>query len=1789
MACYNKNLPEYQNLMSVYDNPILVDNIITQYQNNTGTDKYPTPIEAEEILDKNKVKLNLKRREFKKAVIQNLVKKKYITGFLPEGKTSTEEMEYYVVGSNENTGGYTNPIVLANNKIKIANYLAINNIPAEVYSFQPTQNSVRFTIEENAFLPKDKIESSPDRKNTPVVLEYLSKAIPGVSYEFVDVGEAQDIYNSIPNYAKSRDKNGKAVPFSKINSFFYQGKAYIIRGRVTTDTAIEEVLHPIVDALYVSRPDIFGKLVVEARKDFPVLYQQIQDTYNAKYRFTNTDRDLELVTQALSRYFRNEFEKNPGKGLKSAMAEFLDWFYEIIQEVFRVLTGDYLPVNISQLPANTNLSKIAQLLNVEGLTFTFDVKDPIQYKVKYNISEEDPEAKRRAFAQSSAKNRAINNVQRDLIDGIYNSPVHLIEKTHTYVDVSTGETYQSTTNAIKGELSDPENLYNMNRLFGKAFDIILQDIINAKSFDEALESVRKLEKDENLTEQQLLSIEQVRDVYDNLSSYIDSLTMDGSVVLPQVIFADSATKIAGSLDILIIKPDGSLYIVDLKVSKNSSKDEAYSKVKYKVNEGSRFSTDTTLTTKQQQSLQVQTYARLAEISGFPVAGTATYHILLDIEGEGASQKVIGFRNDGVVMHYPTENLEKLDELIPTPAAENLTEKIRQKHGYNTTRDPNFLNPDEEKPEQPLTAEQYSSIASFMRDTVVQLSKRVDALQSIIDSSKQVKPKKETIDKITSLIATLSTEINSGKADIALGRFLNSSKEELEKFNKYVGSKRAIDDPNYISTVLMFSKFMTTYRGISSMIGQIANPGQQKIAIAVTDLLNIADSNVDMAIENFVKNFIKTNSTRDWTEDELEEIIKETTDISKADATLGDISTSTDTILALIDKVYKRQRQRVLDSVDQFSSQAISIGNRLASLNGGRPDFSFMLVYDKDGKFTGRYVQKIGYQYYKKLYELRNKLVDNNGEWLEYIMIPDPNNAKAADLAFNKKLFADKQAYRKFKSAEKIVDGKAEDGDYHKYTAQFKAARDKHETLTRFGWKKKRGVSDADYSKYRNKYYNYSESYVTLLIDKNGSYTGQTKVNDGWFVKPEFTEVRDVASTGEVMLDDKYTKIMNPQTELERAQRDFYLFWVEQFENNTLAELPPSTKRKMLGKLPRIYSNAMEKVKAEPTGFLRHLTKAAKNWVSSILNTGYQKTVLTDENGDLIDAPPVFYVGDLKSQAIIDKIKADIDSLNNQFSEGKISTTKYREQSKLLNSQLRSAESRISADEISTDLVDSLIRFKAMSSNYQHMLNIDDTIFALKRVVENREYTQSEKTFVKVGTTTKLKTVPGTESRTATRLKKWLKMTYYQEKEFDKTITDNIINKIVNGTSLAYVGFNVFANINNYLIGRINNGIETGGELFYKRKAMQRAVSVYNGEYLPGVFKGLSKSGGYYSDKKPQSKYEALMNKFRIVDTIAYREAKEEKKGLLDWGYFLQDASENNVQSKVGIAMLMSESITNDNGDTLSIYDAYDFDPNTGELTLKDGFSLTDDERYDVRNKIREANKQIHGNYSAEDRAALQDESIGVLIFQFHKWVYPAFKARFKKRYYDENLGWIEGRYRTFGTFIANFYTARGSMMEKIRDAKGSLTEDQLKNISRTMTELGFIMASFALAHIIASLIDGADFDDDDKQLKRLLNALSYQADRQTKELLQWVNPKDAYMLVKSPISSSKFLGELGEAIADTALFPYDMFVDPESLYYQRGARKGELKLNKEWADALPVFYTINRWRSYDTVTDFFVR
>jgi len=715
--------------------------------------------------------------------------------------------------------------------------------------------------------------------------------------------------------------------------------------------------------------------------------------------------------------------------------------------------------------------------------------------------------------------------------------------------------------------------------------------------------------------------------------------------------------------------------------------------------------------------------------------------------------------------------------------------------------------------------------------------------------------------------------------------------------------------------------------------------------------------------------------------------------------------------------------------------------------------------------------------------------------------------------------------------------------------------------------------------------------------------------------------------------------------------------------------------------PNVLSRLWAKVKAAPGGFKDYFVTKKHN----------AKIVLTGEDGSFIETLPIFYVGSPQTeealQSLTDKINAKEQELQTPKTEGEIK--RIGEEIEKLKGRRSRLQAKPERQELSTDLSDSLIRFSGMAENYEVMSSIEDTLGALIKVLQKRGYKPSDGSDLKTyqderQVDASIKAESSLESvNVIRRARKWMKMTFYDNDKKTENFFDKVSKNLISYTSLTYVGLNPWGNLNNYVIGRLNNAIETAGGRWYERGAGLRAIREYNSRALPDFFRKmggktmindmLGVSPSDYEKALAGSKWEALVNLFRMMDQKAdirelNREYGKKETGFQrawGWGYMLQDAAEYNVQTKVGMSILMSTKVykssdLDGNQTAISLYDAYQYDRKTGKLILQEGYDtmidyqtgehkkISDRSRHDLRQYIRETNIHIHGNYAYEDRMVMQTSALGQLAAQFHKWIAPAIKARYRSEYYDENLGWIQGRYLTFWSFMnhigkdmmnarqaaKNWKKLKGDpgisreeinkriqvkqaklvktvsatkqfeIEKEIKDLKimgegKDKSERYIKNIHRTTAEIGLILTTIILKHLFTAL-----WDDDDEEgkgnIKRFQNAFMYQLDRQRAEMLQYIWAGDILKMMESPISSIRMIKEMGEALLTTVQTPlivgYDAILPNQKdiqldkrVYYQKGARRGDLKVWKETRDAMPLLYALNRWWSYDSVSNYWVK
>ena len=215
-----------------------------------------------------------------------------------------------------------------------------------------------------------------------------------------------------------------------------------------------------------------------------------------------------------------------------------------------------------------------------------------------------------------------------------------------------------------------------------------------------------------------------------------------------------------------------------------------------------------------------------------------------------------------------------------------------------------------------------------------------------------------------------------------------------------------------------------------------------------------------------------------------------------------------------------------------------------------------------------------------------------------------------------------------------------------------------------------------------------------------------------------------------------------------------------------------------------------------------------------------------------------------------------------------------------------------------DFADSLIKFTGMSSMYEAMDDIEDTLLGIKEIVDKRTYRENESKgiirYVK-GTKDFFAGKRGNKSKeqenTKKRLAAWFSMVFYNSDEMSRTRLDKLTNAAISYSSLSYVAFNAIGNLNNLAIASANNSIEALGQRFFSRKNYARANAEFYGlNVAQGLIKRLGMSsikggGDRYDPKKPMNKWEAMALDNQMMDAYADIRESIQGQGALNDDFF----------------------------------------------------------------------------------------------------------------------------------------------------------------------------------------------------------------------------------------------------------------------------------------------------------------
>lgn len=513
-----------------------------------------------------------------------------------------------------------------------------------------------------------------------------------------------------------------------------------------------------------------------------------------------------------------------------------------------------------------------------------------------------------------------------------------------------------------------------------------------------------------------------------------------------------------------------------------------------------------------------------------------------------------------------------------------------------------------------------------------------------------------------------------------------------------------------------------------------------------------------------------------------------------------------------------------------------------------------------------------------------------------------------------------------------------------------------------------------------------------------------------------------------------------------------------------------------------------------------------------------------------------------------------------------------------------------ADDVSVDLLSSVLRFDAMARKYNALNEVQSEIYAFQKIIGNRTIAAKDSKgrpvldamAKKLGYEEYIKDHGMDYS--SFHVNEFINMVIKGESQKAQEIfnieTSKLTNTLIGISAVTTLSVDLLKGLANNMQGNIQLIIESGGAEFFNLKNYAKGKAAY-----------WSKIGGCISDfGKPYPDswlgalieyYDAIQGQFKDEygrDVSATVAQKLFRTNTLFWN---QHFGEHEVQVSAMLSLMdATKVIDKATGKEITLLEAHEkygtflFDVVTDENGNKtknykvqiranktidnpegDLVDFDEKQRIEHTNILHALNKRMHGVYNDFDKSVLQKYSVGRLLLMYRKFLVPGYKRRYKDLGFDDELGaGTEGFYRTFWRrFLRDVRTYKFNVIKEW----STYTPFEKAQIRKVITELSIIAAFVSIILVLTAI--GGD-DDDEEALKKTYayNFLLYQAIRMRSETAGYLNPKDAYRALRSP---SAMTGTLDRFIKfGNQVLPWNVTED----YEKRSGvwNKGD---NKAWA------------------------
>jgi len=516
-------------------------------------------------------------------------------------------------------GAVSSPVTIGDLNTVIQNVKGYNEENGTNYQVIANQNDDG-TLQVEAIVPNEAATQSPVMVHQELI-DRLSALFPQVSVQFIDQGELFE-------FSEGRFENTN----TDVTAFVMNNRVYLVRNKVTADIVIEEFLHPFVSALVQENGTLADSLYRELSVLYPDITEYVENTYTNFYGFTEADRQNEVITKGLQRAFSQRLQnsyKSEDKNVRSLLEQFLDF----IREVLRRITGRK-KVYVGKIPTSMKAADIINLLD-SNIRLQFGFLDK---RARANLTDE-----KIALLEYVTRNATAE--QKLVVETLLSNEVVHNEVDHTYTKVIYDEAgniedvieYTSVTTAMKGTLPDDDK-YAFNRDLGTEFDFIMNSLVMGETFDAIAPQLR------------IIDVKAAKVFYDALQNYLTGLTTAGAIVVPQIVLTSDNDARAGKMDLLVIEPDGTMGIIDLKTSMTMDVNTKKYDTKYEVTAEDAVLYGERLSTRMQHGIQQHSYKRMLEIypelAEFEVRYVKTIHFKSEVQ----DGKAVAIEFNGLVDH-----------------------------------------------------------------------------------------------------------------------------------------------------------------------------------------------------------------------------------------------------------------------------------------------------------------------------------------------------------------------------------------------------------------------------------------------------------------------------------------------------------------------------------------------------------------------------------------------------------------------------------------------------------------------------------------------------------------------------------------------------------------------------------------------------------------------------------------------------------------------------------------------------------------------------------------------------------------------------------------------------------------------------------------------------------------------------------------------------------------------------------------------------------------------------------